>query len=170
MLRCSSPEKNPITDSKRPRFRLRFYRGILICFFSALHLNVAVGAEASTPFIQGYTNQRSYAPGDRIDFHISSRLDRYTITIRRLGSVQQPIFKKTIENMLLRPEMHAQSVASLEDQFTLLCSFIDYNHLDRYNLFVHNRFGYFTPASHWVRSFSTMGPFLEKFYIEFVKE
>ena len=100
MLQRSSPVKKPITGFEHPRIRLRCFGGLLICFFSALHLYVAVGAEAETssPIIQGYTNQRSYAPGDRIDFHISSGLDRYTITIRRLGSVQQPIFKKTVES------------------------------------------------------------------------
>ncbi len=98
MLQRSSPVKKPITGFEHPRIRLRCFGGLLICFFSALHLYVAVGVDASSPFIQGYTNKRSYAPGNRIDFHISSRLDRYTITIRRLGSVQQPIFKKIVES------------------------------------------------------------------------
>ena len=54
MLQRPGPVKRPITGFEHPKIRLRCFGGILICFFSALHLYVAVGAEASSPIIQGY--------------------------------------------------------------------------------------------------------------------
>ena len=37
-------------------------------------------------YIEGYTNQLSYQPGDKIDFHLSTSASQYSLEIARVGA------------------------------------------------------------------------------------
>jgi hypothetical protein len=49
--------------------------------------------ERPRPAIEGYTDQLSYAPGDKVAFHISSA-DRYSIEIARIGAERKVVWQK----------------------------------------------------------------------------
>lgn len=53
-------------------------------------------AEESDPlFIEGYTGQTSYAPGDEVTFHISTSASVFTLEITRLGMKPEVVWTKT---------------------------------------------------------------------------
>lgn len=51
-------------------------------------------AETKPHFIHGYTDQLSYAPGEQVVFHMSSNLPHYQMVIKRIGLVQEQVWRK----------------------------------------------------------------------------
>ncbi|MCA8999437.1 MAG: hypothetical protein KDA80_20750, partial [Planctomycetaceae bacterium] len=45
-------------------------------------------------FVEGYTSQLSYAPGEEIAFHLCSSVPHVSITIDRVGAERQRVFEK----------------------------------------------------------------------------
>jgi hypothetical protein len=54
----------------------------------------AVAAEPDRLVLEGYTDQLSYQPGDRIDFHISTTAAQYSIEIVRAGAKPEVVWTK----------------------------------------------------------------------------
>lgn len=45
-------------------------------------------------FVEGYTSQLSYAPGEEVAFHLSSSASKVSLTIERVGAVREKVFEK----------------------------------------------------------------------------
>ncbi len=45
-------------------------------------------------FVEGYTNQLSYAPGEEVSFHLSSSAPIVAVTIERIGAVNRKVWEK----------------------------------------------------------------------------
>ena len=48
--------------------------------------------------IEGYPNGRSFTQGDVINFHISSKIERYHVTIQRNGANRETVWEGDMEN------------------------------------------------------------------------
>lgn len=51
--------------------------------------------EISSLYIDGYTHQLSYAPGEEIEFRISTSAAHYSLEIARLGATREVVFSQT---------------------------------------------------------------------------
>lgn len=51
--------------------------------------------EISSLYIDGYTHQLSYAPGEEIEFQISTSAAHYSLEIARLGATREVVFSQT---------------------------------------------------------------------------
>ena len=62
---------------------------------AALTTRLAVRAaeEKPAPQPEGYTDQLSYAPGDKVQFHISTA-SKYSIEVARLGAIREVVWRK----------------------------------------------------------------------------
>ncbi|NND05528.1 MAG: hypothetical protein HKN87_04030 [Saprospiraceae bacterium] len=60
-------------------------RSILSLLALILICNLVFGQENQSFFVEGYTDQLSYLPGDQVHFHLSSSEDICHVAIRRLG-------------------------------------------------------------------------------------
>lgn len=62
----------------------------------ALLLGSFAAAEETTPslFIEGYTGLVSYAPGETIDFHVSTTASKFELRIERLGAETTQVWEK----------------------------------------------------------------------------
>src|ERR1051325_5152454 len=45
-------------------------------------------------FIEAYSDQLSYAPGEEVAFHISTNVARYAIEVTRIGARDQPVWNR----------------------------------------------------------------------------
>ena len=45
-------------------------------------------------YIDGYTHQLSYAPGDEIAFHISTSAENYSLEIARIGATREVVWRQ----------------------------------------------------------------------------
>ena len=61
----------------------------------SLRTSAAPAAEPPSLFIEGYTGQVSYAPGEEVDFHVSTSAEKFSIEIARLGSVTNVVWSKS---------------------------------------------------------------------------
>ena len=53
--------------------------------------------KGSSPlYIEGYTHQLSYLPGDQIEFHISTSASQYSLEIARAGADYEVVWQETI--------------------------------------------------------------------------
>lgn len=59
--------------------------------------------DAGSIFIEGYTNQLSYQPGETIAFHVSSSEPGYAVEITRLGPEKKTVYKKSYKNGAAHP-------------------------------------------------------------------
>jgi len=48
--------------------------------------------------IEGYPDGRSFTEGDVIEFHVSSKIERYHTTIQRIGASRETVWERDIEN------------------------------------------------------------------------
>ena len=48
--------------------------------------------------IEGYSDGQSFTQGDVIDFHVSSAIERYHVTIQRIGASRETVWEGDIEN------------------------------------------------------------------------
>lgn len=72
----------------------------LILLFAGM-LTVPLAAaddDAGSIFIEGYTNQLSYQPGEKVALHLSSSEPQYTVEITRRGPENKTVFKETRTN------------------------------------------------------------------------
>ncbi len=71
---------------------------MLLMLLGASHLSLLVRADQvlpAAPFVAGYTNQQSYAPGDEVSFHLSSSESKLTMKISRLGVTPEMVLERT---------------------------------------------------------------------------
>ena len=47
-------------------------------------------------YIEGYTHQLSYLPGDQIEFHISTSASQYSLEIARVGADYEVVWQEKI--------------------------------------------------------------------------
>ena len=45
-------------------------------------------------YIEGYTNQLSYAPGDEIGFHVSTSASQYSLEVARIGATREVVWNE----------------------------------------------------------------------------
>ena len=50
--------------------------------------------QISPLYIDGYTHQLSYAPGDEIAFHISTSAENYSLEIARIGATREVVWSQ----------------------------------------------------------------------------
>ena len=50
--------------------------------------------ETSTLYIDGYTHQLSYAPGEEVEFRVSTSAAHYSLEIARLGATREVVFNQ----------------------------------------------------------------------------
>ena len=81
------------------------YRAVLtVCITSLMTGQLfAVDDDAGSIFIEGYTNQVSYQPGESVAFHISSSEPQYAVEITRLGPEKKTVFKESRKNGAAHP-------------------------------------------------------------------
>ena len=60
-------------------------------------------SQASQYPIEGYPDAQSFAPGDVINFHVSSEIERYHVTIERIGASNDRIWERDLDNGTKRP-------------------------------------------------------------------
>jgi len=48
--------------------------------------------------IEGYPDGQSFIQGEVINFHVSSEIKRYHVTIRRIGASSETVWEREIEN------------------------------------------------------------------------
>jgi hypothetical protein len=53
--------------------------------------------------IEGYPDGQSFIQGDVINFHVSSEIERYHVTIRRIGAGSETVWEREIENGTKQP-------------------------------------------------------------------
>ena len=46
-------------------------------------------------YIDGYTHQLSYAPGEEIAFHVSTSAGNYALEIARIGATREVVFNES---------------------------------------------------------------------------
>ena len=82
-----------------------FSRVWLLLVFTTLIAVPVTAAEddAGSIFIEGYTNQLSYQPGEKIQFHLNSSEPQYSIEITRLGAENKTVYKETRQNGAAHP-------------------------------------------------------------------
>ena len=67
------------------------FKGCLTLFIAIGSCHLAAGfaysdqVEPRPLFIEGYTGRLSYAPGEEVEFHVSTSADKYAMDILRLG-------------------------------------------------------------------------------------
>ncbi len=77
---------------------------LLLVFTTLLAVPVtAAEDDAGSIFIEGYTNQLSYQPGEKIQFHLNSSEPQYSIEITRLGAENKTVYKETRQNGAAHP-------------------------------------------------------------------
>lgn len=59
--------------------------------------------DAGSIFIEGYTNQLSYQPGETVAFHLSSSEPGYAVEITRLGPEKKTVYQKSYKNGAAHP-------------------------------------------------------------------
>lgn len=75
-------------------FRLSSRHARVVALAGSVILAVTAVAQPPEPrplFIEGYTDQLSYAPGDEVQFHISTSAAKYKLEITRLGKERQSV-------------------------------------------------------------------------------
>ena len=56
----------------------------------------AAAIEAGRPFyVEGYSHEQSYAPGEVVDFHVSTTAPTYDIEVFRIGRERKSVFQKS---------------------------------------------------------------------------
>ena len=71
---------------------------LIVSMFVAGGVVGPVDADQSLPrplIIEGYTGQLSYAPGDKVAFHVSTTGAKYAMKIYRLGAERTLVWEKT---------------------------------------------------------------------------
>ena len=68
--------------------------GVIILVFAA----TATMSHAMEYPIEGYSDGQSFTQGDVIDFHVSSAIERYHVTIQRIGASRETVWEGDIEN------------------------------------------------------------------------
>ncbi len=63
-------------------------------FPSILGLALAQGLEPRPLFVEGYTNQLSYVPGEEVSFHVSTSAKTFSMAIERAGPENVPMWEK----------------------------------------------------------------------------
>lgn len=51
--------------------------------------------QAKQAYIEGYTNELTFAPGEKVDFHVSSSTEKYSISIARSGLKNEVVWEKS---------------------------------------------------------------------------
>jgi len=72
---------------------------VFISFAVLLALAAMTRADEPQPvtrslYVEGYTDQLSYAPGDTVEFHVSATAPKWSLEISRLGAKTETVFKQ----------------------------------------------------------------------------
>jgi hypothetical protein len=76
------------------------FKGCLTLFIVIGSCHLATGfahgdqVEPRPLFIEGYTGRLSYAPGEEVEFHVSTSADEYAMDILRLGGQDESVWRK----------------------------------------------------------------------------
>lgn len=58
-------------------------------------ITLPLSAHATQTKIEGYTNALSFAPGEKVTFHVSTTAPNYSIRITRSGVVEEIVWEKS---------------------------------------------------------------------------
>lgn len=70
----------------------------VLCLSLLLVSGMSAFAEQASPpglFVEGYTNELSYAPGEEVAFHLSSSAAKVHMVIERVGAQRHKVYEKT---------------------------------------------------------------------------
>ena len=84
-------------NSKPPLSSRRQFLAQTTSAAGATALLLAPRSSAQEPrplFIEGYTGQTSYAPGDEVTFHVSTTASVFTVEIARVGQKTEVVWTK----------------------------------------------------------------------------
>src|SRR5262245_55143473 len=78
---------------------MKLHRRTLLKSISAVALPIGVAAAAEdipqSLYVEGYTNQVSYAPGEDVILHVSTTAPNYTVEVSRLGATNKVVLTKS---------------------------------------------------------------------------
>jgi hypothetical protein len=75
-----------------------FSRWALLVAVVSLLVGVGTLSHARQYPIEGYPDGQSFTQGDVINFHVSSEIERYHVTIRRIGARRETVWERDIDN------------------------------------------------------------------------
>lgn len=74
-----------------------FSRRLLLVAACLLLAGTGIPLHARQYPIEGYPNERSFTQGDLIRFHVSSKIERYHVSIQRIGANRETVWERDIE-------------------------------------------------------------------------
>ncbi len=74
---------------------IRFF--VTACLLLVINVSATLAEQAEPPglFVEGYTNELSYTPGQTVHFHCSSSVSQMEMTIKRVGAKRNQMFQKS---------------------------------------------------------------------------
>jgi len=75
-----------------------FSRWALLVAVASLLVGIGTLSHARQYPIEGYPDGQSFTQGDAINFHVSSEIERYHVTIRRIGARRETVWERDIES------------------------------------------------------------------------